>query len=57
MEGLMHEIDYHVERPRDAAFLNEQGTVERVSFGDTTKERCERLSLEIAVEWAHLGGD
>ena len=47
----------HVERPLDAASLNEQGTVERVSFGDTTKERCERLSLEIAVEWAHLGGD
>jgi hypothetical protein len=53
----MHEIDYHVERPLDAASLNEQGIVERVSFADTTKERRERLSLEIAVEWAHLGGD
>ena len=57
----MHEIDYHVERPPDAASLaaslNEQGIVERVSFADTTKERRERLSLEIAVEWAHLGGD
>ena len=57
----MHEIDYHVERPLDAASLaaslNEQGIVERVSFADTTKERRECLSLEIAVEWAHLGGD
>jgi hypothetical protein len=53
----MHEVDYHVDRPLDAASLNEHGIVERVSFADTTKERRERLSLEIAVEWAHLGGD
>jgi hypothetical protein len=55
----MHEINCNVERPLDAAFLNEQEIVKRVSFADTPKEICrhERLSVEIAVEWAHLGGD
>ena len=59
----MHEINCNVERPLDAAplaaSLNEQEIVKRVSFTDTPKEICrhERLSLEVAVEWAHLGGD
>ena len=59
----MHEVNCRVERPLDAASLAtpliEQGIVEHVSSDDTWKEMCrfERLSMEIAVEWAHLGGD
>jgi hypothetical protein len=59
----MHEVNCHFERPLDAASLaaslNEQGIVEGVSSIDSSKETCrhERLSVEIAVEWAHLGGD
>ena len=59
----MHEVNRQVERPLDAASLaaslKEQGIVEGVSSNDTSKEMCrlERLSMEIAVEWAHLGGD
>lgn len=58
----MHEINGN-ERPLDAASLvssrNEQEIVKRVSFTETSKEICrhERLRMEIAVEWAHLGGD
>jgi hypothetical protein len=58
----MHEIHGRVERSLDAAALlasrNEQGIVEAVSSTDASKEIWrERLSVEIAVEWAHLGGD
>jgi hypothetical protein len=59
----MHEVNCHAERPLDAASLaaslDEEGIVERMSSTDTTRETCrhERLSVEIAIEWAHLGGD
>jgi hypothetical protein len=59
----MQETNCNVERPLDVASLpaslSEEGIVKRVSLTHTSKEICrhERLSLEIAVEWAHLGGD
>ena len=59
----MHELNCHADRPLDAATLaaslHEEGIVERVSSTDRSKEMClpERLSMEIAIEWAHLGGD
>ena len=59
----MHELTCQADRPLDAATLAashpEEGIVERASSTDRSKEMCrpERLSMEIAIEWAHLGGD
>ena len=61
----MHKANCHAEWPLDAAMLgaspNEegQGMMERVSSDDALRQMCrqQRLSVEIAVEWAHLGGD
>lgn len=57
----MREVNCHVQCPLDAASLpaspNEQESV--MSSDDIGQPVCgqERLSVEIAVEWAHLGGD
>ena len=55
----MHEVSWHAERPLDTAFLKEQGKVERTPSSDGSKQASDHaaLSLEMAVEWAHLGGD
>lgn len=56
----MGEVNCRVQCPLDpplAASPNEQGTA--VSSDEVRPSMCrqERLSVEIAVEWAHLGGD
>ena len=57
----MREVNCLVQRPLDAASLaaspNEHATA--LSSDDIKQQMCrqDRLSVEIAVEWAHLGGD
>ena len=55
----MHNVNWYAQRPLDAASLNEQGIMEQVSSTDREKETSDpaRLRMEMAVEWAHLGGD
>ncbi len=55
----MHNLNRHVERPLGAASSNEPKVVEQVCSTDRSKETSEqvRLSMEMAIEWAHLGGD
>ena len=55
----MHNVNWYAQRPLDASSLNEQGIMEQVSSTERSKEVSEhdRFSMEMAVEWAHLGGD
>jgi hypothetical protein len=55
----MHNVNWCAQRPLDATSLNEQGIMEQVSSTDRSNETSNhvRLSIEMAVEWAHLGGD
>jgi len=52
----MHNANWYAQRPLDATSLNEQGITEQVSFTEETSDHV-RFSMEMAVEWAHLGGD
>jgi len=52
----MHNANWYAQRPLDAASLNERGIMEQVSFTEETSDHV-RFSMEMAVEWAHLGGD
>ena len=56
----MHNVvNWYVERPLDAASLNDQGIMEQVSSTERSKETSNhvRLSMEMAGGGAHLGGD
>jgi hypothetical protein len=55
----MHNVTWYAQRPLDASSLNEHGIVKQVSSTDGSKESSDhvRLRMEMAVEWAHLGGD
>ena len=55
----MHNVNWYAQRPLDASSLNEQEIMEQVSCTDRPKETSDpaRLRMEMAVEWAHLGGD
>jgi hypothetical protein len=55
----MHNVNRYAERPLDAGRLSEQGIVEPVSPTERSTETSDHvhLSVEMAVEWAHLGGD
>ena len=55
----MHRANGPAERTFDSAFSKEQVNVDRSSPTDTSKEPSDhsRLNLEVAIEWAHLGGD
>ena len=55
----MREISWHAERPLDAALLNEQGKAEPAPSIDRSNQTSDhaRLNIEMAIEWAHLGGD
>ena len=55
----MHNVNWHTQRALDVTALKEQGVLEQVSPTDRSKETSDhvRLSMEMAVEWAHLGGD
>jgi hypothetical protein len=55
----MHNINRYVERPSDAGCLYEQGIVEAVSPTERSTETSDQVhfTVEMAVEWAHLGGD
>lgn len=54
----MREVNCHVQRHLDAGSVvaspNEQAAA---LSSDDLENRQERLSVELAVEWAHLGGD
>jgi hypothetical protein len=47
------------DRPLDAASLNEQGIVDHVPSAESSSQASDdlRFHVEMAVEWAHLGGD
>jgi hypothetical protein len=55
----MHKGNGHADRSFDAALLNEEGIVDQMTSTERSSQASDhlRLSLEIAVEWAHLGGD
>jgi hypothetical protein len=55
----MHKQNVPVERRLEATFLNEQATVKQLPSTDRSNPTSDplRLSIEMAVEWAHLGGD
>ena len=55
----MDNVNWYAQQPLDATSLNEQGIMEQVSSTHRSKEVSDhdRLSMEMAVEWAHLGGD
>ena len=55
----MDNVNWYAQQPLDATSLNEQGIMEQVSSTDRSKEVSDhdRFSMEMAVEWAHLGGD
>ncbi|HKY73466.1 MAG TPA: hypothetical protein VJL88_16210 [Nitrospira sp.] len=47
------------ERTFDPGVLNEKGFVDRSSTNETSKPASDHvlLNVEMAIEWAHLGGD
>lgn len=53
----MHDVNWHAEL--DATNVNEQAIVDPSSSIDRSTQTFDplRLSMEMAVEWAHLGGD
>ena len=55
----MHDVNWHAERISDATRLNEQAIVDPLSSIDRSTQTVDplRLSIEMAIEWAHLGGD
>lgn len=55
----MHTSNGPAERAVDAAFLNEQESVTVLASSDRSDHTSDHLrrSIEMAVEWAHLGGD
>lgn len=55
----MHILNGSAERTIDATFWNEQERVDPISSPDRSDQTSDRLrrSIEMAVEWAHLGGD
>ena len=57
--GHMHNVNWYAQRPLDATSLTDQGIIEQVSSTDRSKDISDpfRLTMEMAVEWAHLGGD
>jgi hypothetical protein len=55
----MHNGNNTADRTGEAAFWNEPAIMESGSFMETSTQTADRLrvNLEMAVEWAHLGGD
>lgn len=55
----MYNVIGHTERTLDAACVNEQGIVDHVSSSDRSPQAADQvgLTVEMAIEWAHLGGD
>jgi len=55
----MHILNGSAERTIDATLWNEQDIVDPLSSPDSSDQTSDRLrrSIEMAVEWAHLGGD
>ena len=55
----MQDTNTTVDRRFDAAFVGEQATLDRSSTGEPCRQASDslRLNLEVAIEWAHLGGD
>lgn len=55
----MHILNGSAEPTIDATFWNEQERVDPISSPDRSDQTSDRLrrSIEMAVEWAHLGGD
>jgi hypothetical protein len=55
----MQNANRYAERPLDSRYVSEQGIVEPVSSTQRPTETSDHvhLSVEMAIEWAHLGGD
>lgn len=55
----MHNVIENTERTLDAACFNEQGIVDHICSSDRSPQAADqlRLTVEMAIEWAHLGGD
>lgn len=55
----MHTSNGPAERAVDVIFLNEQEGVDPLCSSDRSDNASDHLrrSIEMAVEWAHLGGD
>jgi hypothetical protein len=56
----MRQVNVSAERSFDpGALSNEKGIVDRSSTTDTSKPTSDHvlLNVEMAIEWAHLGGD
>lgn len=55
----MHILNGSAERTIDATFWNEPERVDPLPSPDRPDQTSDRLrrSIEMAVEWAHLGGD
>lgn len=55
----MRKPDGSAERRLDASVLNEQRKADQSSSTDRSNQTSDllRLNIEMAVEWAHLGGD
>jgi hypothetical protein len=56
----MRQVNGPTDRTFDAGvLLNEKSIVDRSSTNDTSKPTSDHvlLNVEMAIEWAHLGGD
>jgi hypothetical protein len=55
----MHTLNGSAERTNDATFWNEQERGDPLFSPDRSDQTSDHLrrSIEMAVEWAHLGGD
>jgi hypothetical protein len=55
----MRQLNGAAERTFDPGVLNEKGIADRSSTNDTSKSTSDHvlLNVEMAIEWAHLGGD
>lgn len=54
----MHNVIWPMEHTFDAACFNEQDIMEYTGSSERTSQAADQvLTIEMAIEWAHLGGD